>query len=70
MVNRPPRFPRHVENVEEVTKMVKGLGLEVNLVQEIPGQARSFREQVGGFVHGYVPGLIETFAFLNRTVHG
>jgi hypothetical protein len=63
VVNRPPRFPRHVENVEEVMNVVKGFGLEISLVQEVPGQARSFREQVGGFVPGYVPGLIEPFAF-------
>jgi hypothetical protein len=68
VVNRPPRFPRHVENVEEVMNVVKDLGLEVNLVQEIPGQARSFREQVGSFVPGYIPGLVEAFAFLVRSM--
>ncbi|GAQ83563.1 hypothetical protein KFL_001530060 [Klebsormidium nitens] len=46
LVNRPSGFPRHVENADEVTEALRKLGLEVDLVQEVARQSRSFREQV------------------------
>lgn len=47
VLNRPERFPRHIENVEEIMGVIEKLGLAGNLIQEVSGQPHmTFRQQV------------------------